>query len=202
MLSIKQRQMNLKFLGLYLGNIDNNEGPLTKKAYREFQKFYNLKIDGDYGTLTNAKLIEVIKIIQRNLKVEQDGVAGPITNNVKKSMKWENIKYFKPSEFTCKCGCGTNNIDMQLVKILDEIREDLKVSINISSGYRCEKHNKNVGGDYNSRHILGKAADIIANGIEKEKVLKKCKEYVVNGKARYCYTNNTNMKNAVHIDIL
>lgn len=204
MLNVKQRQMNLKYLGYYRGYIDGIVGNGTISAYEQFQKDYNLKLDGIYGTQTDAKLIELIKEEQRKLGVAVDGVAGPITTNAKENQNysWDNIKYFKKEEFTCKCGCGLNNINLKLVQIADEIREKIGVPLIVSSGCRCSKHNKNVGGVLNSRHISGKAVDLIAKGKDKNELLKLCQDYVNQGKARYTYTNNKNMGNAVHIDIL
>ena len=203
MLNIKQRQMNLKYLEFYSKNIDGIEGTGTKQAYRDFQKAYGLVVDGIYGTKTNTKLIEVIKAEQARLGVKQDGVAGEITTKARDNqLSWNNIKHFKKEEFTCKCGCGMNNIDLKLVKILDEIREYFGQAVVISSGCRCKNHNAKVGGVQGSRHVSGKAADIIVRNVSKDKVLAKCKEYVANGRARYTYTNNSNMGNAVHIDIL
>ena len=204
MLNVKQRQMNLKYLGYYGGAIDGIVGNGTISAYEAFQKDYGLDVDGIYGPKTDAKLIEIIKAEQARLGVTQDGIAGPITTNARDnlSITWDNIKYFKKEEFTCKCGCGLNNINLKLVKILDEIREYFGQPIIISSGCRCTKHNKEVGGVANSRHISGKATDIIVRNTDKAKVLTKCKEYVANGRARYTYTNNSNMGNAVHIDIV
>ncbi len=204
MLNIKQRQMNLKYLKFYSKGIDGIEGKGTKQAYRDFQKAYGLVVDGIYGTKTNTKLIEVIKAEQARLGVKQDGVAGEITTKARENqtLTWNNIKHFKQSEFTCKCGCGLNNIDLKLVKILDEIRDYFGQSVTISSGCRCTTHNKKVGGVQGSRHVSGKAADIIVKNVSKDKVLAKCKEYVASGRARYTYTNNSNMGNAVHIDIL
>ncbi len=203
MLNIKQRQMNLKFLGFYSKSIDGIEGKGTKQAYRDFQKAYGLVVDGIYGVKTNAKLIEIIKAEQKRLGVKIDGVAGEITTKARdnQSITWDNIKHFKQSEFSCKCGCGMNNIDLKLVKILDEIRECFGQAVVISSGCRCKNHNAKVGGVQGSRHVQGKAADIIVRNVSKDKVLAKCKEYVANGRARYTYTNNSNMGNAVHIDI-
>ncbi len=204
MLNIKQRQMNLKFLSYYGGSIDGIAGNGTISAYEQFQRDYGLKVDGIYGEKTDAKLIEVIKQKQKELGVKADGVAGPITINAKENqiITWNKIKHFKESEFTCKCGCGMNNINLNLVKILDEIREYFGQPVIISSGCRCRNHNsKQKGSSPNSRHISGKAADIVVRNVSKEKVLAKCKEYVKNGRARYTYTNNSNMKNAVHIDI-
>lgn len=203
MLNIKQRQMNLRFLGYYGGAIDGIAGNGTISAYEAFQRDYGLKVDGIYGPKTDAKLVEVIKAEQAKLGVTQDGIAGPITFNARdnQAITWDKIKYFKPYEFTCKCGCGLNNINLKLVKILDEIRDYFGQPIMINSGCRCTKHNKEVGGVVNSRHISGKAADIYVKGVDKSKVLAKCQEYVKNGRARYAYTNNKNMGNAVHIDI-
>ena len=115
MLNIKQRQMNLKFLGYYGGAIDGIVGNGTISAYEAFQRDYGLAVDGIYGAKTNAKLIEVIKKEQAKLGVAQDGVAGPITFNARdnQSITWDNIKYFKKNEFKCHCGCSLNNINLK-----------------------------------------------------------------------------------------
>lgn len=204
MLNIKQRQMNLKFLGLYGGKIDGIQGNGTIGAIEEFQRQNGLVVDGIYGVKTDAKLIEVIKAEQTKLGVAVDGVAGTNTINARENqnLSWNNIKHFKQSEFACKCGCGFDNVNLKLVKILDEIRDYFGQPIVVTSGCRCANHNaKQKGSSPNSRHISGKAADIVVRNVDKSKVLAKCKEYVANGRARYAYTNNSNMGNAVHIDI-
>ena len=203
MLNIKQRQMNLKFLGYYGGRIDGIVGNGTIAAYEEFQKDYGLKVDGIYGPKTNAKLIEVIKQEQAKLGVEQDGIAGPITFNARdnQNISWDDIKHFNKNEFTCHCGCGKNNINLKLVKVLDKIRNHFGQPLIITSGCRCAKHNKEVGGVTDSRHISGKAADFYVKNVSKDKVLAYCKELVKQGELRYAYSNNTNMRNAIHIDI-
>lgn len=230
MLSIKQRQTNLQFLGFYFGQIDNIEGNKTKQAYKDFQKNYGLVIDGIYGIKTDTKLIEVIKDIQTKIETTVDGIVG--TNTIAKckeyqqvnglvvdgicgvntraklnstvttvNLSWDDIKYFKKDEFICKCGCGLNNIDLKLVKILDEIREYFGKPCIITSGCRCTTYNKKVGGIANSKHVQGKACDIWISGVSKTALLNKCKEYVNSGRATYTYTNESNMKYAVHIDI-
>jgi uncharacterized protein YcbK (DUF882 family) len=67
--------------------------------------------------------------------------------------------YFKIEEFACSC-CGKNEIDPQFVKKLDDARRLAKIPFIITSGYRCEKHNKEVGGSPNSSHLKGIAVDI------------------------------------------
>ncbi|ADR34009.1 Peptidase M15A [Sulfuricurvum kujiense DSM 16994] len=75
--------------------------------------------------------------------------------------KW---KYFKKDEFTCKCGCGLNNISDALLDKLDEARDISGVPFSINAGTRCKKHNSdpNVKGEPDSAHLYGYAADISA----------------------------------------
>lgn len=202
MLNIKQRQMNLKFLGYYKSNIDGIEGVGTKQAYKDFQKNNGLVVDGIYGNKTDAKLVAVIKEIQRNLGVAQDGVAGEITTRARNNnTSWDNIKHFKKNEFTCKCGCGMNNISIELVKVLEEIRNHFGQPCTVTSGCRCATHNKRVGGVQGSRHVSGKASDIYVKGISASTLLAYTKSLVNQGKLRYTYTNNSNMNGVVHVDV-
>lgn len=83
-----------------------------------------------------------------------------------KAPKGENkrvSKYFSSSEFDCKCSypdCRETLIDKRLIAGLERVRELAKMPIKINSGYRCERHNKDVGGVSKSRHRLGLACDI------------------------------------------
>lgn len=70
-------------------------------------------------------------------------------------------KYFKMQQFACKCGCQQNNISPVLVQMLDTARSTAGIPFIITSGYRCMKHNKNVGGVNDSQHMNGNAADIV-----------------------------------------
>ena len=227
MLNIIQRQMNLKFLNFYKGQVDGIEGKLTKQAYKDFQKEFNLEVDGIYGVKTDSKLIETIKTIQRKTNAKIDGIAGNETINKCKeyqkakgiavdgicgkitraklnetsALSWDKIKYFKKEEFACPC-CGYNVIDIELVKKLDEIREYYNKPLIITSGCRCQKHNDELpNSSKNSRHITGKAADIRVEGISVKDLLIYTQTLVKAGILRYTYTNNTNMQGAVHVDI-
>ena len=226
MLNIKQRQMNLNFLNYATGGIDGIEGAKTKSAYRAFQRDFGLAVDGIYGPNTDTKLVEVIKDIQAKIGAGVDGVAGDDTKSKCKEyqgnnglavdgicgistrnslnnqgLNWNSIRHFRKSEFTCKCGCGLNNIDLKLVEILDNIREHFGKPVIVTSGCRCSTHNKRVGGVQGSRHVLGKASDIYVQGVSSIELLKYTQSLVNQGKARYTYTNNSNMNGVVHIDI-
>lgn len=71
-----------------------------------------------------------------------------------------NSKWFKRTEFECKCGCGMITVDKELLEVLEDVREHFGKPVRITSGNRCESHNANVGGAKNSQHVKGIAADI------------------------------------------
>ena len=52
------------------------------------------------------------------------------------------------------------NLKTLCEKVLQPLRDALKSPINISSGYRCSKINKNIGGAKISQHVKGQAADL------------------------------------------
>lgn len=103
-------------------------------------------------------------------------------------------KNFKTNEFDCHCkgSCHTTKIDSALVEILQRIREHFGKAVIINSGYRCEKHNKAVGGASSSLHTKGKAADIVVKGINPAQVAAFAERIGVLGIGLY--------DNFVHID--
>lgn len=81
---------------------------------------------------------------------------------------------FNRSEFACKCGCGFNAVDENLVAALQGLRDSVGRPVGILSGLRCEKHNKNIGGAQGSMHVLGKAADIAVPGMSPRELYRAC----------------------------
>lgn len=73
------------------------------------------------------------------------------------------FKYFTWDEFACNCGACQNKIDHSLVEDLDRIRDNLQEPMVITSGYRCESYNREVGGVEGSAHTKGLAVDIACN---------------------------------------
>ena len=60
------------------------------------------------------------------------------------------------SEITCKCGCGLNKLDKKTVNLFQRMRDYCGFPIIITSGCRCAKHNKAVGGVADSAHLPDK----------------------------------------------
>jgi uncharacterized protein YcbK (DUF882 family) len=57
-----------------------------------------------------------------------------------------------------------------LAEQLEVLREHFQKPININSGYRSPEHNAKVGGAENSQHLLGKAADVVIDGVSPDEV--------------------------------
>ena len=78
--------------------------------------------------------------------------------------------HFNRSEFACKCGCGLDTVDTELVDVLEDIRRQFGASITINSGNRCEVYNRFIGGALKSQHPLSRAADIVVDGVDPKDV--------------------------------
>ena len=68
-------------------------------------------------------------------------------------------RYFSHDELKCRC-CDVNQMDQVFVDTLDQIRENYGKPMMVTSGFRCTKHNKKVGGSDFSAHLEGLAVDI------------------------------------------
>ena len=93
------------------------------------------------------------------------------------------MKFFKFEEFRCRC-CGglpplaRENIEALVDNVLDPAREQLGRAIIVNSGYRCQKHNAEVGGVPASQHLRGEAADIRCdNNKELQRILTRFGRY-------------------------
>ena len=83
-------------------------------------------------------------------------------------------KNFQYKEFDCHgqgC-CSTTIIDEKLVEYVQRIRDHFGKPVTITSSYRCEVHNRRVGGATKSYHMRGQAADIVVQGVSSREVAK------------------------------
>lgn len=68
-------------------------------------------------------------------------------------------RHFNRSEFACKCGCGFEAVDKELVKIAEKIRERIG-PFTPTSACRCLKYNRSIGSKDTSQHVKAMAMDI------------------------------------------
>lgn len=186
-MTIKQKQHLLAYLGYYVGTVDGVWGELSRVSCRQFQKDFFQRdemVDGICGDNTEKALKHAVAY----------GMPAKNTN------WWDDIKYFKRTEFKCKCGgkyCNGYPAEMKekVVRVADGARAHFGAEGTVISGLRCEVHNANEGGVANSRHKSGKAIDLRIKGVSADKLLA----YVQKQPGiRYAYKiNSTN----VHFDI-
>ena len=156
-MNTKQIQALLVYLGYDPGDVDGLPGNNTRRAVLAFQAQEGLEQDGSPGPLTQAALLDAVEKgrFREEAARTPEGTTGTF---------WDEIRYFKKSEFACKCGKYCDGypaeIDMDMVKIADKIRAKIGKPITVNSGLRCKTHNANVGGVSNSQHLLGNAADL------------------------------------------
>ena len=72
---------------------------------------------------------------------------------------------FTLKETACRCGCGTNEMQQDLIDTIQACREMLGKPMTVTSGYRCAAHNSAIGGAPKSKHAEGTAIDIIQPGM-------------------------------------
>ena len=172
-MTLKQKQALLAYLGYYDGPLDGLWGEKSQRATIDFQRAYmdQAEVDGIFGAATEQRILEVVASGEKPDKMDctsdytnvQSNNTGNSTDSNTGTL-WDGIKYFKKSEFSCKCGKYCDGypaeIDMNMVKIADKIRSKIGKPITINSGLRCKTHNANVGGVSNSQHLYGNAADL------------------------------------------
>lgn len=199
-MTTKQIQHLLAYLGYYVGNIDGIWGAGSKTACKAFQQdFGGITVDGIAGTETQKALKHAVAYgIEKT--VTEDSTAGEDSNVPATGTFWDEIQYFKRSEFACPCGkCGGYPAEPEekLVKAADKARDYFGNPITISSGVRCTAHNAALPGSvYNSRHLSGKAMDFSVRGFSASSVLAYVQHL---SEIRYAYAIDSNW---VHMDIL
>lgn len=73
---------------------------------------------------------------------------GPLVGTPWDAARWPN---FTPAEIACPC-CGEVYFDPLALDTLQKLRSLLRGPLHITSGHRCELHNKKIGGAAHSVH--------------------------------------------------
>lgn len=214
-----------------------NNVPLFRGAYMITKVEHHIKA-GDMttkfsGTRISKNAIPYLKCaINMEEMVERinGGALNESFNEIEKQNEVNEVysseeklsKYFSLEEMIRSEKATANNITEQfepdpniianlkiLTAFLDELREYLGYGISVTSGYRCPRLNKLLGGVDNSAHKDGFAADIVpANGKVKMKEFKQqvmafCKKYKESGRKFDQYIDEKNKRGSewVHIGI-
>lgn len=174
-MTIQQKQCLLCYLGHYDGAIDGIWGPKSEMAEAQFRQAHGLSGD---ASLEEA-LLEAIQREPENW--------------------WNGIVHFRREEFACKCGQFCDGwpaeMDRRVVEAADAVRTHFGAAAIVSSGLRCPRHNANVGGVSNSRHMQGKAMDFRISGKTAREVLSFVQQLP---QIRYAYAINDRY---VHMDV-
>ena len=186
-----QKQCLLRYLGYYDDDVDGIWGANSKFATKAFQRDNGLKESGTFDTAAqNAAKAHI---------AADTGFKKAATSSTKTDW-WKDIKYFTRDEFKCKCGgayCKGFHAEPQekLVRVADAVREALDAPAIVTSGVRCTRHNANVGGVSNSRHLSGKAMDFGVKGKTADQILAEVNKH---SEIRYAYKIDNSH---VHMDI-
>lgn len=92
---------------------------------------------------------------------------------------------FKVSEFKCKDGTDKMLIDLEMIYILQEIRNISGKSVTINSAYRTVSWNRKQGGVSNSYHLYGRAFDIKTAGLSLDDICAIANTLGVKGIIKY-----------------
>ncbi len=102
---------------------------------------------------------------------------------------------FTLEELQCPC-CKTGELKPEMLTRLQAIRDFLGFPLMINSGFRCQKHNQEIGGKISSFHLTGEAIDIGTNHLnstEKHHLMKAAIHFGFGGIGIY--------PNFVHLDL-
>jgi zinc D-Ala-D-Ala carboxypeptidase len=70
-----------------------------------------------------------------------------------------SAKLYISKTFKCKCGCN-GNIKPEVVSLCNKIYQLTDRYYPVNSGFRCIRHNENIGGSPTSSHCRGYAVDL------------------------------------------
>jgi uncharacterized protein YcbK (DUF882 family) len=97
-------------------------------------------------------------------------------------------KNFNLNEFNSKCGRPMpENIKKNIIEMihnLQVIRDEVKVPISITSGYRSPEHNAKVKGAKDSQHVKGTAVDFKVQGLKPKEVAVIVERLIKEGKIK------------------
>lgn len=89
----------------------------------------------------------------------------------------------------------------QLINFLNPLREAWGSAIGVSSGYRCEKLNRFVGGSKTSSHLIGYGVDLIPVNGKMDAFKKFIIDYMKNKMFDQCIIEKSGKTEWIHIGL-
>lgn len=203
---VKDLQTKLISIGISVGSsgadgrFGLNDGGDTGKGVEEYQRTRNLRVDRIAGTQT-------IGTLNAELAGKQP---APTSAGMKTGKDIDFAKYpnFRIEEFACRGGwCCDGSLYLlkeEIVAVAQRIRSHFGRPLIITKigGIRCQALNRvTYGAVANSKHTQGKAIDFYMNGVSVANIMAYCAELKRQGIIRYYYTNNSNMRGCVHVEV-
>ena len=120
-------------------------------------------------------------------------------------------QYITDQDFQCRCGCGRTQPQgiESIIPEYDDIQRILfgiydlvagRTKTQITSGYRCPKRNKEIGGATYSPHLWGLAIDFVAE--DREKAIEYLKTLQQSINFRIGHKKYENSGKHIHIDVV
>ena len=91
---------------------------------------------------------------------------------------------FSVEEMACQIGCGTSEMDLEFMWMLQELRDQMQGTLRVSRGRRCDHHNDRVSTAKNKKngvHTLGQASDILISGERAMLMFEKARQIGFSG---------------------
>lgn len=126
-----------------------------------------------------------------------------MTNTYESTNSKQLTEHFNVSEFRCKCGKNHSTmLNSELPEKLEKLYKALNCSaIIINSGYRCQSHDKTVGGSGTGHHVYGNASDIVCYDQSGNKISSKKVSCVAQDVGFGGIANIDSTYTATHVDV-
>ena len=198
-MTTQQIQNLLDYLGYDPGKIDGLDGANTQRAVKAFQGDFGITADGIAGEATKKALRHAVAYGMPERDAEDATATGgkPSPDGAERYLQADGCyhiprgvdvrlsKNLMAHEVHCQGkGCCTESIiSKRMVETYQDIRDEYGDAIEIAtaggSGYRCETHNREVGGASGSLHKLGCAFDMHCR--DKAKLLRIVERHITDG---------------------
>lgn len=197
-MNVEERQCALKLIrdesgkAYYTGRVDGQWGAQSKSALCRMAQ--DTGTDGSDHSIWQTLRGRALTALN-----EGENNGGTDCTAAGNGSFWDEIRYFKRSEFACPCGrCGGFPVEPNetMVRMCDNIRRKAGRPMTITSGVRCQVHNDELPGSVpNSLHVQGRAADFVITGVPQSRCLQLANE---EQNKNYAYAISGG--SAVHVD--